>query len=297
MTDTTAEASARPTPAEGRQEHDLRLDGGRSLFAVEAGAGPPVVLVHGMLATRHDMLLGPFDPLAKAHRVVAIDRPGHGSSRRERFEAAPRRQAELIRAGLLRLGVERPVLVGHSFGGMVSLAYAAAFPQDVAGLVLLAPLGFPEFRPAEHLFLAPRALPLSGPLLSQAARPTIDPALLRTIQRTMFAPQDIPPHWDAAFPHDLVLRPAEMVANGEDAATLLTPASLIDLAAIRAPVHVVTGTSDRIVNPSLHALPLARRLPDARLTRLDGLGHMAHHFAPDAVMTAVEDVLARSRQA
>lgn len=96
----------------------LDLGSGRSLHAVQKGAGADVLLVHGAMTTHHDWLAGPARALAGEARVTAIDRPGHGLSRRPRFVGTPRDQAGQIAAGLDRLGVGPAVVVGHSFGAL-----------------------------------------------------------------------------------------------------------------------------------------------------------------------------------
>src|SRR4051812_2547428 len=112
------------------------LGSGRSLHAVQRGTGADLLLVHGALTTHHDWLSGPADALAGSVRVTAIDRPGHGLSRRPRFVGTPREQAAQIAAGLERLGVGRATIVAHSFGALVALALTERFPEQVAALVL-----------------------------------------------------------------------------------------------------------------------------------------------------------------
>jgi len=272
------------------QEHQLALQGPRTLRVFEAGQGAPVVMIHGAVATADDMVLSPlFAALAQRFRVIAVDRPGHGLSRRERLEAAPQRQAALIREGLSQLGgAERPVLLGHSFGGLVALAWAAAWPDGVAGLVLVGPIVRPEFRFMEHALFAPRATPLAGPWASELAQRTTDPAMLAVVERAMFAPQPIPERRAREFPHGLVLE--SLVANGEDAAALLSPAGVIDLTRVRTPTAMLYGGEDRVVDPRRHAIPASAALPHASVQRLPGLGHMAHHFAVEEITAAVEQI-------
>ena len=269
----------------------LELEGARTLRVLQAGEGPPVVLLHGVLGMAEDMALGLFPHLAGAYRAVAVDRPGHGFSRRERFESSPTRQAEQIRAGLQRLGVERPVFVAHSMGGPVALAHARAWPDEVAGLVLLAPLAYPEPRPLEHTYLSPRAAPWIGPLMSQAAHGSVDPGVLPLIQKTMFSPQEIPDYWTHGFPHEQVRQPERMTVNGEDAADMPALAQLaFTYRTIATPTVILAGDKDAVVNPNRHARALAVALPHARLEMLPGLGHMIHHFAQDRIAAAVEEV-------
>ena len=91
------------------------------------------------------MKLALGDRLAPRYRVILIDRPGHGWSDRPdlRGDASPARQAALVHEALERIGVTRAILVGHSWSGALVTAYALAYPDGVAGLVLLAPVTHP----------------------------------------------------------------------------------------------------------------------------------------------------------
>lgn len=281
-----------------RDDKVIELGEERSLHAVTDGWGPDVVLMHGALTTSHDWLTAAFRALvAEGLRVTAIDRPGQGKSRRPRFEGTPRDQARQIRDGLERIGVGRMVLAAHSFGCAVALAYAELFPEDVAELVLVAPLAFPEPRPLEHGLLAPRSVPLLGPIASAIAEATFDLPLLKLIQRRMFAPQPVPDDWERSFPYDHILDSRAMVFQGEDAAAMLplAPAGMIDVTAIRTPGTVLIGTADRIVEHERQGRLLARLMTNARLCEADGVGHMLHHVRPELVVQAVKEAVARAR--
>jgi pimeloyl-ACP methyl ester carboxylesterase len=276
----------------------VALDAEHSLHFVHAGDGPPIVLIHGALATHVDWLEAPLAGFAQRGRAIAVDRPGHGASRRPRFEATPLAQAGQIREGLAAFGVQSGVrLVGHSFGGLVAMTWAAAWPEEVQGLLLLAPITRPEFRALEHLVLGPRAVPVFGPLLSEMARSTTDPVFLRMVQGLMFSPATPPADWLARYPHDVVLRPSQMVEEGEDAATI-TPGSLaglVDLRAIRCPVAVLNGGSDKVVDHRQHAAVLAALMPNADFTLVGGVGHMPHHVALPEVLRAFDGLTPKER--
>jgi pimeloyl-ACP methyl ester carboxylesterase len=273
---------------------DLSAD--RSLHAVSTGDGPDIVLVHGAFATHRDWLDGPFAGIAELGRVTAIDRPGHGLSRRRRFEGGPRAHAAQIREGLAALGVVRPVFVAHSFGALSALAFAEQFPGEVGGLVLVAPLAFPEFRPLEHTLFAPRALPIVGPFWANIGQ-DLDRPMLEAHHRIMFSPDEPPDIWKANYPWDQILAPPTIIANGEDFAAVhpWRLDSYIDLASVRTPVHVLTGAADLVIEDLHQGQLVAARLPDAAATRLEGVGHMPHHSRPDAVVSAVRAVLERVR--
>ena len=262
---------------------------GRTIAYVEAGAGRDVVLIHGTLMTADDMRLGPMPALSQAFRCIAFDRPGHGWSDHVRgADASLWAQMETIRGAVRALGLERPVICGHSFGGAVALAYAQAHPDEIAGAVALAPICFPEPR-LEQLLFGPRANPLAGDLLSRAMEVTLDTVLLPTLWRAMFLPQQMPQGFAAEFPFARAGSADQLVNEAENAVAMwldLTR-SVLGYAACRAPVRMLCGTADLVVNNQTQGAIAAAVMPTARFAWLHGLGHMLHHARPDAVVDAV----------
>ncbi len=118
--------------------------GGVDIHYVEmspaAPQGAAIVLVHGASGNLGDMVESLMPELSKTHRVLAFDRPGHGwSGRPDRADITdPAAQAEVLHEALAHLGVTRPVLLGHSWGGAVATAYALKFPDALSGLLVLA---------------------------------------------------------------------------------------------------------------------------------------------------------------
>ena len=92
-------------------------------------AEPALVLIHGASGNLEDMRLALGERLAVSHRVILIDRPGHGWSSRPEADdyASPARQAELVAGALAQLGVRRAIVIGHSWGGAFATAFALAF--------------------------------------------------------------------------------------------------------------------------------------------------------------------------
>ncbi|MCJ2087445.1 alpha/beta hydrolase [Methylobacterium sp. E-005] len=266
----------------------VRLTEDRTIAYAETGSGPDLVAIHGTLMCLEDLWLGPVPALAEHFRVVAVDRPGHGFSVRPRGDAADLwDQAARIRDAVQRLGLRRPVILGHSFGGAVALAYAMLHPDEIAGVVAVAPICFPEPR-LEQVLFGPRALPFGGDRLSRLLGATSDKALLPLLWNAMFFPKTMPETVARHFPFDLAARPAQITAEGEDAGWLwpgLTR-SLLAYPTLRVPVHLVAGSADLVVNSALHAQRAARMIPDARLDLLPGAGHMLHHFHADAIVRA-----------
>lgn len=257
---------------------------------LEAGSGSDLVLIHGTLVNADEMRLSLLPDMAQRFRTVAFDRPGHGLSGRSRLgDASVWRQAEILREAAAALGLRRPILVGHSFGGAVALAWAMSFPEEVAGVVAIGPPCFPEPR-LEHLVFGPRAIPVGGTLLAKALHVAADPLVLPALWRAMFLPQSMPDRFARSFRFDLAGESGQTVREGENAALLMSDLARSSLAYTSCPVPVrfLCGDADLVVNPYLHAVPASRLIPGATLHWARGLGHMLHHFRPEEVSAAVE---------
>ena len=103
----------------------------------DAGSGyPPLVFVHGAACNRRfwDQQLPRF---SSAHRVVAVDLRGHGESDAPSERYTVRLFAEDLASTCTQLGIESPVVIGHSLGGLVALDFASAYPDHVAAAVVI----------------------------------------------------------------------------------------------------------------------------------------------------------------
>lgn len=267
-----------------------RGDGPRLGFT-QTGAGRDVILIHGALVTREDMVLALSSALEDEFRVTAFDRPGHGESARGVATGTPWRQAAVVHETAIQLGLERPIIVGHSYGGAVALAYALQYPQHVAGVVALAPIAFPELR-LEHLVFGPRGMWPLRLALNPVLATFVDPLLLPVLWRSMFVPQAVPSRYAAVFPYAAAGSPRQTEAEGEDA--LLLNAGLmrsaINYSGCDVPVRVFGGDRDLVVNNALQGRLVAGVLPNGRYQTLPGLGHMIHHFAQAPIVQAVRDL-------
>lgn len=114
------------------------------IFAAEAGEGSEtVVLLHGF-GGHHDIWRYVVDILAREHRTLAYDLPGHGRSLALAGAASAKSTIAALREDLTHRGLERVHLVGHSMGGAFAALFAIAYPSRIASLTLLAPGGFGE---------------------------------------------------------------------------------------------------------------------------------------------------------
>ena len=124
---------------------------GLQLNYVRAGNGRPVVFIPGGSGLLQNFTLSPvFDAVTADYEAIFFDRPGLGYSEKPAGEAAtPDVQVRLLHGALQELGVEKPILVGQSWGGVMALTYALNYPDDLAGIVLLGASPYPRERQSD----------------------------------------------------------------------------------------------------------------------------------------------------
>jgi len=289
--DLVARASERRHPRRGRF---ITVDG-TTLHVIERGDGSPVLLLHGNGAMAEDFVVsGLVDRLAAGHRVILPDRPGFGHSPRPRGLWTARSQARLMAAAMDRLGVERAVVVGHSWGVLPALELALEHPNRVSALVLVSGYYHPTLR-LDVPLMSLAAVPLLGGLLRHTVLPPLGWLLRRRILRLLFAPADVTARCAAHFPIGLSLRPSQLRATAMDIATMLpgTAALTGRYERLTLPVEIIGGTGDRVVDFDTQSRWLHQLLPHSRLHAVEAVGHMPHHNEPalvaDIVAQAVRD--------
>ena len=148
--------------------HEVDLHGHHSIYR-EAGSGPNLVLIHGMInSSRHWEEVA--ERLAGSYRVIAPDLIGHGDSATPRGDYSLGAHAASIRDLLAAIGVERATIVGHSLGGGVAMQFFYQFPQRTERLALISSGGLGD---DVSPLLRAAALPGSGALLRLATRPRL----------------------------------------------------------------------------------------------------------------------------
>jgi len=267
----------------------VSVDGVRLHFVV-AGGGPPIVLIHGNPGSSQDWTRV-YGPLSARHQVIAFDRPGHGHSERPNHQdITVEVQARILRSALDQLKVEKPTLIGHSWGAALALAYALDFPHDVAGLVLLAPAAYLSDDGVSFISKLP-AVPVIGDVLNFLFTPLIGASLVRSDLKKAFAPDRVPQHYLRSVLSEWT-RPKKVKWYAVDDALL--NASLPTLSAryseIRNPVSIITGDSDLIVPARENAYRLHESLPGSRLSVLERTGHQIPFTRPEAVVEAIHSV-------
>lgn len=297
-------AGTREAAAEARfpPEGDFVTVAGRRVHYVAAGEGPPLVLIHGASGNTRDFTFGFLARVKDRYRTIVFDRPGLGYTDRAEeglggaFEAraeSPAAQAALLSAAARKLGVARPVVLGHSYGGAVAMAWA--LEHDPAALVVVsgATQPWPGGLGALYAVTGSR---LGGagvvPLITAFAAERQVKAALASI----FAPDAPPAGYLDHIAAPLTLRRANFRANARQVNTLRP--HVVEMAprypALSLPIELVHGTADSIVPIDIHSRVLARQVASARLTELAGAGHMPHHTHADQVVAAIDRARARA---
>ncbi len=259
---------------------------------LEQGHGNPVVLIHGNLVSAQDFQSsGLLERLALNHRVIAFDRPGMGYSERTRgLKWTPFLQADVLRQAWEQLGVEQPIVVGHSFGTIVALSIAMEHPESIAGLVLLSGYYYPTLRP-EPLFAAPSATPLLGDVLNHTVMPLINGASVALSAKALFFPAEVPLNFVERSGAVLSIRAQQIRAEAEDSIHTLSAVMQIQsrYPEVQVPVAIIAGEKDKAVSAE-HSMRLHQELSRSTLRIAPGVGHMVHYADRDAVVAAVADM-------
>ncbi len=290
LADSRAKRIEARNPPEGRMVRVAEA----VIHAEVQGSGPDLVLIHGASGNTRDMA-ALADALQDRYRVISFDRPGQGySSDLGAKGNSPMVQADYLRAAARQLGVHDPIVLGHSYGGAVAMAWALIEP-DTHGVVLVSGAVLPWEGGLDGVYgLA--ATPLGEATLEPLASAFLPDWALDRIVRTLFAPQDPPDGYAEAIAADLALRPLPLRTNLRQLTRLKPHLALMakHYRALTLPIEIVHGSADQTVSPRIQSLPMTQ-LPNVHLTLLPGVGHMAHHVATADVVAAIDRASARGR--
>lgn len=267
---------------------------GRVHASVRGGTGRPVIFVHGNPGLGLDFA-PVMERLPQDLKLIAVDRPGYGWSDRPKTSMTPLEQAEILRAAMRSLGVEKPVLVGFSFGGPVVLAWARAHPTEVSAVVLLAAVADPHDAHRMGLGQSLLAWPLLGPLMSRAVAPWVGPSAVEHGYVEAFFPLPAQPEVIARGQAHFT-RPVTLEASAHDWQTLNGDLKQLEdgCRAITVPLEALYANQDRVVGPS-HGKFVEASVPNAHVEYLEHAGHQLMSTHTAQVVQAVERALNRSR--
>ena len=277
----------------------LEVEGARLHF-LERGSGAPIVMIHGLAGQMRHFTHSLVDRLANDHRVIVVERPGSGYS-----EAAPgashalRAQAAVIAALIRKLGLERPLIVGHSLGGGVALALALDHPDVVGALALIAPLTQVTQRVSPVFAALAIPSPFVRRLVSWTLAAPLAAARSSQTLKTVFGPEPAPADFGDRGGGMLGLRPRAFQAASADflAAAQDLPDMVERYPTLTVPVGVLYGKDDQLLDAALHGDGLVRQLPTVDLEIVEGAGHMILITQPDLTAAFVRRMAAKREAA
>jgi len=258
---------------------------------------PPIVFIHGASGNLRDQMQAFRGPLEGRAELLFVDRPGHGYSDRGGPENdRPDGQADAIARLMERLGIERAIIVGHSFGGAIAASFAVLHPEKTAGVLFLAPATHPWPGGVDWYYnLA--SMPVLGPLFCHVVALHAGMGRLEAGTVGVFRPDARPADYSEQTGPALVLRPNVFRWNAIDVSTLndyvrdFSPR----YREITAPTVVITGDSDPVVYEEIHSRGLARDIEGSELVWIKGVGHKPDYVANDIAVAALEKIAGRPR--
>ena len=264
--------------------HFVEVDGAR-LHYVDMGDGPPIVLVHGLGGQLRNFTYALTELLAGQHRLIVIDRPRSGySTVPAGVEPGLKAQADLIAGAIRALGVKKPLLVGHSLGGAISLSLALDHPGLVSGLALIAPLTQPQTRMPDVFrgLAAGGASKVGRALLANLIAVPMGALTAKQTSAAVFAPEPVPDDFGTRGGGVLALRPGNVYAATFEMQAA-TP-EMTDIAArfgeLSLPVSILFAREDNLLDYRLDGEKTVAAIARARLELVDG-GHMLPITQPD----------------
>ena len=265
------------------------------IMGPKTGAAPDLVLIHGASGNFTDWTFRLGPELARNYRVIILDRPGLGHSDGQDGGTSVVRQAALLQGAAAQLGAEAPLVLGHSYGGAVALAWAINHPKNISALVAVSAASH-TWDSGLSAYYRLLSHPVAGPVVIPLITAFVQESRVERAIAEVFQPDDVPTGYFEHFAADLTLRRKSLRANALQRANLLPEIRRMvpyyrDIAV---PTEILHGTADTTVGVSIHSQPLARAIRNANLVLLPGTGHMPHHAEPEETIAAIHRAATRA---
>ena len=282
-----------PRPITAPEDRTVYANG-LPVSILEAGRGDPVLLLHGLGATKTSFLPTLID-LSKDHRVIAPDLLGHGDTAKPLVRYDAPTFAKFVTSLMDALGIERADLIGNSMGGRISLEVAMTSPERVRSLTLLCPaVAFLKRRGAVPFVRALR--PELGILPHRLPHRLV----VRSIRQMFSQPDRLPASWYEAGADEFlrVFRtPRGRAALYASMRNIYLDEPMgergfwVRLERMQLPSMFVWGARDRLV-PAAFDRHVRRVLPSAASHVLDDCGHVPQFELPERTHSLIRSFLA-----
>lgn len=264
---------------------------GIKLHYVMAGEGPSIILVHGASSNLREFTSSILPTLAKSHRVIAFDRPGYGFSERpvEKEWLNPSQVAALLLDASAALGVEKPILVGHSWAGSVVMSAMVNMPERIAGGVLISGVAGHWAGPLNWTYTLAEQRPWLSKLFAWTLVQPLGKYYLQEGLAEVFAPDPVPEGQIDRSGIALALRPKTYLNNVRDMNELSFYMQTLSphYNEVKLPLLIIHGEADTLVPFWNHGRRLLSVMPQAQVLLLPNTGHAPHHTKTAEVSEAI----------
>ena len=241
----------------------------------------PVILIHGSSGSSADMELAFFDIFPDDIDLYAFDRPGIGWSKTKLSPlemSNPMKQAEAIHMAVKKLKLDKPIIVGHSWGGAVAIAYAKQFGDEVSGVVSLAGVAYPWKGPHgwyDNLLTTPVINHIFTRLFLNKIGQLYVPLSINSI----FEPELARSDYREGAQAEIILRPSTIINNSYYSYYLRRHLKTMSKKYndINTPFLIVAGNRDYIVHSKSQSERLHNEVAGSEYMLFKDTGHMPHH--------------------
>ena len=253
----------------------------------------PLIMIHGAGGNLQDLSTSIAPELAQDRTVIIFDRPGFGYSERPGGKwFNPADQARVIHGAVKQLGFDKVVVLGHSYGGTVTLRFALDFPETTAAMISIA-------GPSHHWGGDIGALynigntPVVGPLFAWNVYYPVGKVAIDGAVRKVFSPNPMPENYVQDSASALALRPKTYLANARDVGNLdaFLKQQESRYNELRMPVLLIWGSEDLTVWEDFHIPRFEKQVAQMQRLHLPGAGHMPHHSHSEEVIDGVRQFL------